>query len=116
MRNFALCALLLCGLASGVLAAQQGPKIDRPVEPNFVFDDDGGKVQIVPADFSTAGPKKFHGGAVLASAQQVSIFLGAGWSNQQSRSREALLLDVAAGPGNTHSAELQGHNIKTLPA
>lgn|SRR5262249_4739841 len=99
-------------------AAQQPPAapVDRPAEPNFVFDDDGGQVQIVPADFSVAGPKKFHGGAVLASTQQVSIFLGTGWGNQQSRSRESSLLDIGAGPGNTHSAELRSHNIKALPA
>jgi len=116
MKKFAICTLLLCGLATCVLQAQQTAAVDRPPEPNFVFDDDGGKAQIVPADFSTVGPKMFHGGAVLASAQQVSIFLGAGWGNQQVRSRETPLLDINAGSGNIHSAELQGHNIKTLPA
>jgi hypothetical protein len=115
MKRFAFCALLLCGLANCVLAAQQTAAVDRPPEPNFVFDDDGGKAQIVPADFSSAGPKKFHGGPVLGSAQQVSIFLGAGWGNQQFRSRETSLLDIGAGSGNIHSAELQTHNIKTLP-
>ncbi|HMF90247.1 MAG TPA: hypothetical protein VKL40_06365 [Candidatus Angelobacter sp.] len=113
MKRLAFC-LLLCGLATAVLAAQQAASVDRPPEPNFVFDDDGGKVQIVPADFSVPGPKKFHGGAVLESAQQVSIFLGSGWGDQQFRSRETNLLDVAANKENTHLGELQTHNIKTL--
>ena len=108
--------LLLCGMATCVLAAQQQASVDRPAEPNFVFDDDGGKVQIVPADFSVAGPKTFHGGPVLASARQVSIFLGAGWGDQQFRGRETSLLDVTATAGNPHVAELQKHNIKTLRA
>lgn len=112
MRNFALCALLLCGLASGVLAAQQGPKIDRPAEPNFVFDDDGGKVQIVPADFSVAGPKTFHGGPVLASARQVSIFLGAGWGDQQVRSRQTSLHNVTGETTGADLTELRSHNIR----
>jgi opacity protein-like surface antigen len=116
MKKFALCALLLCGLGTCVMAAQQQATVDRPAEPNFVFDDDGGKVQIVPADFSTAGPKTFHGGPVLASAQQVSIFLGAGWGDQHVRARESSLLDVTAAVGNAHVAELQKHNIRTLRA
>jgi hypothetical protein len=114
MKNFALSALLLCGLATGVLASQQVASIDRPPEPNFVFDDDGGKAQIVPPDFSVAGPKKFHGGSVLGSPRQVSIFLGAGWGDQQVRSRELSLLDVAANKESTNVTEMQSRNIKTL--
>lgn len=114
MKKFALCALLLCGLFTCVVVAQQAATVDRPAEPNFVFDDDGGKVQIVPADFSVAGPKTFHGGTVLTAARQVSIFLGAGWADQQARSRQTALVDVAAGDANPHLTELQKHNIKTL--
>ena len=61
MKKFALSTLLLCGLATSVLTAQQAVPVDRPAEPNLVFDDDGGKVQIVPADLSITGPKTFHG-------------------------------------------------------
>src|SRR5207302_9336558 len=86
MKKFALGILLLCGTVTCVLAAQQAP-VDRPAEPNFAFDDDGGKAQIVPPDLSVAAPKTFHGGSVLASAQQVSIFLGAGWGDMRSEER-----------------------------
>ena len=113
MKKLALCALLLCGLATCVLTAQQAATVDRPAEPNFLFDDDGGKVQIVPADLALAGTKTFHGGAVLGSARQVSLFLGAGWGDQQFRSRQLPLLDIAAGQG-PHRAELQQHGITTL--
>jgi len=113
MNKFAFCTLLLCGLATCVLTAQQSATIDRPSEPNFLFDDDGGKVQIVPADLSVAAPKTFHGGAILNSARQVSIFLGAGWGDQQFRPREASLLDVTSA-ASPHLTELQNHNIKTL--
>jgi hypothetical protein len=116
MKKLALGILLLCGTVPSVLAAQQQATVDRPAEPNFVFDDDGGKAQIVPVDFSVAGPKTFHGGPVLASAQQVSIFLGAGWGDSQFRSRESSLLDVTASAGNAHVAELKQHSIKTLHA
>src|SRR5436305_14764371 len=106
MKKFALGILLLCGTVTCVLAAQQQASVDRPAEPNFAFDDDGGKAQIVPADFSVAGPKTFHGGPVLASGQQVSIFLGAGWGDQQVRSRESSLLDVTDLSGSGQVAEL----------
>lgn len=116
MKRFAFVTLLFCGLAGCVLMAQQAVNLDRPAEPNFVFDDDGGKAQIVPSDFSVAGPKSFHGGPVLASARQVSIFLGAGWGDQQFRSRETALVDIAGGSASPHMAELQAHNVKTLSA
>ncbi len=116
MKKFALGILLLCGTVTCVLAAQQQASVDRPAEPNFAFDDDGGKAQIVPVDFSVAGPKTFHGGPVLASAQQVSIFLGAGWGDAQVRAREASLADVTAAIGSAQVAELKQHSIKTLRA
>jgi hypothetical protein len=116
MKRIALGILLLCGTVTCVLSAQQQASVDRPAEPNFAFDDDGGKTQIVPVDFSVAGPKTFHGGPVLASAQQVSIFLGAGWGDTQVRARETSLFDVTASAGNAHVAEMKQHSIKTLRA
>ena len=62
MKKIALGILLLCGTVTCVLSAQQQASVDRPAEPNFAFDDDGGKAQIVPVDFSVTGPKTFHGG------------------------------------------------------
>jgi hypothetical protein len=116
MKKFAFWILLLCGSVSCVLAAQQQATVDRPALPNFAFDDDGGQAQIVPPDFAAGGPKTFHGGKVLASAQQVSIFLGAGWGDQQFRGRESSLLDVTATAGSSNIAEMQQHNIRTLRA
>src|SRR6266700_7031637 len=105
MLLFAAAAIL------GANAQQQAPVVDRPAEPNFVFDDDGGAVQIVPPDFAVPGEKKFHGGTVMASDQQVSIFLGAGWGDQQVRGRQTALVDVAN--SGTPMAEMQKHSIKT---
>src|SRR5882672_11257965 len=116
MKQLGLFMLLFAAAAIlGANAQQQAPAVDRPGEPNFVFDDDGGAVQIVPPDFAVAGEKKFHGGAVMASAQQVSIFLGAGWGDQQVRPRQTVLVDVATNNGGP-MAEMQKHSIKTLRA
>jgi hypothetical protein len=116
MKRIAFVTLLFCGLAGCVLRAQQAVNLDRPAEPNFVFDDDGGKAQIVPSDFSVTGPKSFHGGPVLTSARQVSIFLGAGWGDQQFRQREAALVDIAGGSASPQMGELQAHHVKALRA
>src|SRR5260370_27947837 len=90
MKRPVFCALLLAGLATPAFTLQQGnkstnapPAVDLPGEPNFVFDDDGGAVQIVPPDLAVAGETKFHGGAVMASVKQVSIFLAADLGKQQ---------------------------------
>ncbi|PYP86142.1 MAG: hypothetical protein DMG65_19505 [Candidatus Angelobacter sp. Gp1-AA117] len=92
-------------------AAQQ--ITDRPAQPGFIFDDDGGAVQVVPANLTAQGEKTFHGGAVLRSVQQVSIFLGSGWADEKVRARETALLDLLA---NAQTPELQSRNIKTMPA
>jgi hypothetical protein len=81
----------------------------------MVFDDDGGKAQIVPADLSVTGEKKFHGGEVMKSAQQISIFLGSGWGDREVRSRETSLLDLGATHAS-HLAELQTNKVKLVRA
>ena len=88
MKKLLLCVLLLAGAPVGMMTAQHSP---AGTQPNFVFDDDGGAVQIVPAGPASAGARKFHGGFVLRSVQQVSIFLGGGWGNAEIRSRENTL-------------------------
>src|SRR6185312_11318853 len=115
MKKLTLILVVLAMFLVQWAAAQQmAAPVDRPAEPNMVFDDDGGKVQIVPSDFSVAGPKTFHGGPVLTAVRQVSIFLGSGWADQQARQRQTGLLNAATNNANPHLAELQKHNIKTL--
>ena len=109
---FALTAVLV-----PVAFSQQSARpVDRPDEPNLVFDDDGGKVQFVPADLSAAAEKKFHGGAVMTQVRQVSIFLGSGWADPQARSRQSDLGDVTAGNSAAPMAELRQHKIRTASA
>jgi len=117
MKRLALIVAPLAMFLVQLAATQQAaPPVDRPAEPNFVFDDDGGQVQIVPADLSTAGEKKFHGGAVMSEVQQVSVFLGSGWADAQVRGRQTALMDVAANGAGPQMAELQKHHVKLLRA
>lgn len=115
MKRLVLCISLLGISALGAIAAQQSVKsLDAPAQPNFVFDDDGGAVQIVPAGVTAAQEKTFHGGAVMQSVRQVSIFLGSGWGDANVRSRETALSDLLA--GGAASSELQQRRIQSLRA
>src|SRR5215467_3641191 len=117
MKRIALAALLFVGAVTPALAQQNppaspAPSVDRPEEPNLVFDDDGGKAQIVPPDLSVAAEKKFHGGEVMQFAQQVSIFLGSGWGDPQVRSRQVAIHDLAAHPSGVLE-ELKKNHVST---
>ena len=119
MKKLNLVAACIAMFLVQWMSAQQktATAIDRPAEPNMMFDDDGGKVQFVPADLSAAASKKFHGGAVMKSAQQVSIFLGSGWADETVRGRQASLADVGrSSSGSHHLAEAAAHNVRILPA
>lgn len=108
--------VLLTMFLAQFMAAQQAPiSIDRPAEPNMLFDDDGGKVQVVPANLAPAAQKTFHGGAVMSSVQQVSIFLGSGWSEAQVRSRQRGLSDVGSSTA-PELAEVRSRQIRTMRA
>ncbi|HEY6972069.1 MAG TPA: hypothetical protein VJA94_22855, partial [Candidatus Angelobacter sp.] len=109
MKKLLLSVLLLAAAPMGIMTAQQSPA-GAGTRPNFVFDDDGGAVQIVPAGLASASAKEFHGGAMLPSVQQVSIFLGGGWGSAGIRSREIVLSDLAASDP-AGFAELSTHNV-----
>jgi hypothetical protein len=116
MKKLNLCTLFLAGLfATQVMTAQKAVKpADLPAPTtNFISDDDGGVVQIVPADLTPAGPRKANATPVMKSVQQVSIFLGSAWAEQNVRSREAALADLT---GHAQLAPLQNNNVSILPA
>jgi hypothetical protein len=116
MKRLNLCTLFLAGLfATQVMTAQKAVKpADLPAPTtNFISDDDGGVVQIVPADLSAAGSRKASAAPVMKSIQQVSIFLGSAWAEQNVRTREASLSDLT---GHAHMAQLQDSKVGILPA
>jgi len=118
MKRIALALLLLAGaaaLAQQNLPAKPAQPVDRPEEPNLVFDDDGGKAQIVPADLSAGAQKTFHGGEVMQATQQVSIFLGSAWGDRQVRPRQVALADLAARQ-TSMLEELKKNHVRTLSA
>jgi hypothetical protein len=120
MKRLTLCTLFLAGLfATQVMTAQKAVKpaaqpADLPAPTtNFISDDDGGTVQVVPANLATPGPRKAHAAPVMKSVQQVSIFLGSAWADQTARSREAALSDLT---GQSHLVDLQNSHATILSA
>ncbi len=114
MKRLNVCALFLAGLlATQVATAQKAvqPK-DLPVPTtNFISDDDGGVVQIVPVGLPPAGARKASTAPAMKSIQQVSVFLGSAWAEQSVRSREASLTDLTS-----HLSTLQNDHVSVLPA
>jgi hypothetical protein len=64
-----------------------------------VFDDDGGRVQIVPRRAVPPGEVSYHGGPVVTGGTVQAIFLGSGWREVGPRGREARALDALVGGG-----------------
>jgi len=126
MNRLGLAILLFAGAATSVAIQQNSStngrgsgsrsnSIDRPGQSNLVFDDDGGTVQIVPPDLAASAEKKFHGGDVMKSVQQVSIFLGAAWGYPAARSGQAALADLGA-QRNTSLEDLPSNKVRGLRA
>jgi hypothetical protein len=118
MKRLVFYSLLSAGLATLAFAAQQGNKSadTPPANANFVADDDGGLTEIVPADLATKGPRASGTVPVMKSVQQVSIFLGAAWGDQQARIRQTRLPDFAGNRSEPTVTELQNHNVEVIPA
>jgi hypothetical protein len=51
----------------------------------------------------------------MKSVQQVSIFLGAAWGDQQARTRQTRLPDFAGNRSELALTELQNHNVEVIP-
>jgi hypothetical protein len=116
MKKLYVCALFLAGLfATQVMTAQKAVKPEDLPAPttNFISDDDGGVVQIVPVGLSPAGTGKANTAPAMKSIRQVSVFLGSAWAEQSVRNREASLSDLA---GHSQLALLQMQNVSVLPA
>ena len=118
MKRLVFCTLLIAGLATAALALQQGNKSAEapPPRANFIGDDDGGLTEIVPVDPAVWGTRADAAVPLMKSVQQVSIFLGASWGDQQVRSRQTGLLDLAGIRSKPGVSELQNHSVEVLPA
>jgi hypothetical protein len=118
MKKLVFYTLLFAGLATQVFAAPQGNRSANtpPANTHFVGDDDGGLTEIVPADPAAQVSRLSGAVPAMKSVQQVSIFLGAAWTDQQARIRQTRLPDFAANRSESALAELEKHNVEVASA
>jgi hypothetical protein len=113
-RKLAMLALaaVVAGWTSGSLApAAAAPPRDEPRSSlpavleaapagTVVFDDDGGRVQVVPRrGVPPPAEVSYHGGPVVTGGTVQAIFLGSGWREAGPRGREARALEALVGGG-----------------
>jgi len=75
------------------------PVLEAAPAGTVVFDDDGGRVQIVPRRAVPPGEVSYHGGPVVTGGTVQAIFLGSGWREAGPRGREARALEALVGGG-----------------
>jgi hypothetical protein len=115
MKKLGVCALTVAGLvATQLISSHEIAMADGlHTQTNFISDDDGGVVQIVPVGLTPSGPRKANTTPGMKSIQQTSVFLGSTWAEQGARNREAWLSDLA---GQPDLAPLHTQNVEVLPA
>jgi len=59
-----------------------------------VFDDDGGRAQIIPRQGVPKREVSFHGGPVITGASVAALFLGSGWREKANREQESHALEA----------------------
>jgi len=104
-------AALAVGSTSGALtpaaaAPRDAPRSPLPVlEPapagTVVFDDDGGRAQIVPRRAVPPSAASYHGGPVVEGGTVQAIFVGSAWRDEGLRGRESQALDALLGRGGS---------------
>lgn len=102
--------LILAGASSSYAALpSQSPAAPAaaPSQPavkgSLVYDDDGGRTQIVPRREGEGREAKFHGGPVLAHGSVQAVFLGSAWRQPENRDKEAVAMKALQAPVSTES-------------
>ena len=112
MNGHSMLATLALGLAVGSLSpafgAPRAPSAGAPGEVleaapkgTVVFDDDGGRVEIVPRLPAALRERSQHGGPAISGGSVHPIFLGNGWRDPANRGREAQMLAALLSRGGS---------------
>src|SRR5258708_22965166 len=89
-------------LALAAAAPRSEPRSPLPVleaapPGTVVFDDDGGRVQIVPRRAVPPSEVSYHGGPVITGGTVQAIFLGSAWRDAGPRRRESQAPEALVG-------------------
>jgi hypothetical protein len=87
-------ALVATGGSASWAAGQPQPQapaaavLNHAPKGTVVFDDDGGRAQIIPRQPAESRDATFHGGPVVSGATVQAVFLGSGWRERSNRDKE----------------------------
>lgn len=101
--------LILAGASSYAAVPTQSPAApgaavpEKAAKSSIVFDDDGGRTQIVPRREGEGREAKYHGGPVLAHGSVQAVFLGSAWRQPENREKEAVALKALQAPADASS-------------
>jgi hypothetical protein len=99
-RAFILATLALTltgGAASRAAEKPQAPApavLENAPRGTVVFDNDGGRAQIVPRQAVPAQEATYHGGPVVSRPTVQAVFLGHDWRKQENRAKESEILSA----------------------
>jgi len=102
--------LLLAGASSSQAAvptpspaAPPAATADNAPKGSLVYDDDGGRTQIVPRREGEGREARYHGGPVLAHGSVQAVFLGSAWRRPENREKEAVAMKALQAPVSAES-------------
>jgi hypothetical protein len=118
-RAFILATLALVLTGGSVSRAAEKPRppaaaiLQNAPRGTVVFDDDGGRAQIIPRRAVPTREATYHGGPVVSHGTVQAVFLGSGWSRKENRAREAQVMGALRNQGGTAAAKsLSPYGIK----
>ncbi len=95
--------LVLAAASSSHAAQSPAAPDNNAVKGSLVYDDDGGRTQIVPRREGEGREAKFHGGPVLAHGSVQAVFLGSAWRRPENREKEAVAMKALQAPVSAES-------------
>ena len=116
-----LAFLLTLGSAALAQEAQKAPVATPPAvlenapAGTVVFDDDGGRAQIVPKRAAEKRAATYHGGPVVSKGNVQAIFLGSAWRQAENRARESRVVSGLSGNGHVSTLAKYGIEASDLP-
>jgi hypothetical protein len=120
-RAFILATLALTLTGGSLSRAAEKPQ--APVPPasailenaprgTVVFDNDGGRAQIIPRKAVALPEATYHGGPVVTQGSVQAVFLGSGWRKEENRQKEAAVLSALRGQGGDAAKSLSRYEVR----
>jgi hypothetical protein len=101
--------------AQSAAAAPPAAVLENAPAGTVVFDDDGGRAQIVPKRAVEKRAASYHGGPVVSKGNVQAIFLGSAWREAESRALESRVVSGLAGREHASALAKYGIEASDLP-